>query len=159
MKNNNYDNSGYTRRNGYQSKAQSSNLTANSRKWNSGGWTPATKEHDDQVMRQYAYNKTFITPDGEYAESADGAEILIRSREDGAKYININGKPQWLDYMVASCFCHKPKDGKHYIVNHKDGDIGNCDKSNLEWIEDSINDDKDGIQIIDSRINPFRDEL
>lgn len=107
-------------------------------------------------MRQYAYNKTFITPDGEYAESADGAEIMIRSREeDGAKYININGKAQWLDYMVASCFVHKPKDGKHYIVGHKDGDIGNCEKSNLEWVEKSISSSNDGIQIIDGRINPL----
>lgn len=156
MKKNSFYNSGYTRKNDYQSKEQSSSRS----KWNFGSnWTPATKEHDDQVMRQYAYNKTFITPDGEYAESADGAEILIRCREDGTKYINVNGKPQWLDYMVASCFCYKPKDGKRYMVNHKDGDISNCDKSNLEWIEDSIIDNKVGIQIIDSRINPFRDEL
>lgn len=103
------------------------------------------------LMKQFAYNKVFVQSDGEYLESSDGAEIKVYTREDGVKYIMVNGKPVWLDLMVGSCFCHKPKDGKHYVISHKDGDIGNCDRSNLEWIEK----EDDGIQFIDSKTNPF----
>lgn len=99
------------------------------------GWSPSTKEHDGQILRQFAYNKVFVQADGEYVESADGAEIKIYTREDGIKYIMVNGKPVWLDLMVGSCFVYKPKDGKHYVISHKDGDIGNCAKDNLEWTE------------------------
>jgi hypothetical protein len=34
-----------------------------------------------------------------------------------------------------TCYCPpKPRDGKRYIINHKDGDIMNCSADNLEWV-------------------------
>jgi len=137
-----YKNRGYSKPN-YASRNQSQTT-------NDSVWAPVVKEHDGLAMKQYAYNKVFVQSDGEYLESADGAEIKIYSKDNGVKYIMVNGKPVWLDLMVGSCFCHKPKDGKHYVIHHKDNDLANCDKNNLEWIEKD-----DGVQFIESRINPF----
>ncbi len=40
--------------------------------------------------------------------------------------------------MVISCYCPaKPKDGKRYVVHHKDWNFENDHKNNLEWVEET----------------------
>lgn len=63
-------------------------------------------------------------------------KIAITTDHDGKK-IAYNSYGDFVDVAkaVAVCFCPpKPKDGKKYVIGHKDGNLDNCHYLNLEWV-------------------------
>jgi len=52
---------------------------------------------------------------------------------NGRKYVYVNGRKTTIDYLVASCFCHR-EPGQKYI-RHKDGNVTNDNFKNLEWTD------------------------
>ncbi len=61
--------------------------------------------------------------------------LQIHTNVDGSKFLNVKPKNVPLDELVADAYNPMPKDGKKYILIHKDGDLGNCQANNLEWKE------------------------
>ena len=61
--------------------------------------------------------------------------LQIHTNADGSKFLNVKPKNVPLDELVADAYNPMPKDGKKYILIHKDGDLGNCQANNLEWKE------------------------
>lgn len=61
--------------------------------------------------------------------------LQIHANADGSKFLNVKPKNVPLDELVADAYNPMPKDGKKYILIHKDGDLGNCQANNLEWKE------------------------
>lgn len=59
--------------------------------------------------------------------------LQIHANADGSKFLNVKPKNVPLDELVADAYNPMPKDGKKYILIHKDGDLGNCQANNLEW--------------------------
>lgn len=59
--------------------------------------------------------------------------LQIHANTDGSKFLNVKPKNVPLDELVADAYNPMPKDGKKYILIHKDGDLGNCQANNLEW--------------------------
>ncbi len=55
----------------------------------------------------------------------------INVDNDGDKYININHNQLNVDFLVATCFCHR-KPWQSYVI-HLDNNKANCHKSNLKW--------------------------
>lgn len=72
----------------------------------------------------------------EYNDPNLNGPLKIRQRQDDSKYLNtkFHGEVE-LDKLVADCYVPKLQDGRKYILTHKDGDLGNCNASNLEWKE------------------------
>lgn len=53
------------------------------------------------------------------------------SDTNGREYINWSNQIAYIDEMVCTCFHGSPKSGQKVV--HIDGDIGNCNASNLRW--------------------------
>ena len=58
--------------------------------------------------------------------------LQIHANADGSKFLNVKLENVPLDELVADAYNPMPKDGKKYILIHKDGDLGNCQANNLE---------------------------
>lgn len=71
----------------------------------------------------------------EYNDSTMNRFLQIHTNADGSKFLNVKPKSVPLDELVADCFNPMPKDGKKYVLIHKDGNLGNCHTNNLEWKE------------------------
>lgn len=72
----------------------------------------------------------------EYNKSSLNRFLKINIRSDGSKFLNLKSPGiVELDELVADCYVPKPVDGKTYELTHKDGNLGNCNASNLEWKE------------------------
>lgn len=69
----------------------------------------------------------------EYNDPSWNRFLQIHTNIDGSKFLNVKPKPIPLDEIVADCFNPMPKDGKKYVLIHKDNDLGNCHADNLEW--------------------------
>lgn len=59
-----------------------------------------------------------------------------RKASDGKMYVEARfGAKVMIDLAVITCWCKPmPKDGKKYMINHKDGDLCNNNGNNLEWV-------------------------
>lgn len=105
------------------------------------------KYYNPQFMREYRANHTIISNDGLHVErnymdngvkktyepkiylDSDSQRNFIELKKYGVAYI---------DEMVITCYWPpKPKDGKRYVVHHKDWNFGNDHKNNLEWVEET----------------------
>lgn len=71
----------------------------------------------------------------EYNDSTMNRFLQIHTNADGSRFLNVQPRSVPLDELVADCFKPMPKDGKKYILIHKDGNLGNCHTNNLEWKE------------------------
>lgn len=60
----------------------------------------------------------------------------IKTWPDGRKYVTNRFKIDFsVSKLVADCWCPKcPNDGKRYMLSHKDGNLGNNNCTNLEWL-------------------------
>lgn len=106
------------------------------------------KYYNPNFLREYYANHTFISNDGLHVEryymdngvnktyepkiylDSDSQRNFIELKSYGVAYI---------DEMVTTCYCPpKPKDGKRYVVHHKDWNFGNDHKNNLEWVEETL---------------------
>ena len=104
---------------------------------------PKTELINGEECRYYIKGKIYISRDGNVAGMQYGVryskpvikQIKIKT-DDAGKYIKKpNGPRIPVDLAVMTCYCPpKPRDGKRYIINHKDGDIMNCSANNLEWV-------------------------
>lgn len=70
-----------------------------------------------------------------YNDSSWNRFLQIHTDINGSKFLNVKPKTVQLDELVADAYNPMPKDGKKYILIHKDGDLGNCQANNLEWKE------------------------
>lgn len=62
--------------------------------------------------------------------------LKIHQRTDGSKYLELMDQCiVELDELVADCYKPMPRDGKKYVLFHKDHSLQNCSASNLEWYE------------------------
>ena len=60
--------------------------------------------------------------------------LEIKIDKDGNKYVSTKDHDKlMIDLLVATCFCHKPKEGGYNYIIHLDKNKLNCDKSNLKW--------------------------
>lgn len=59
--------------------------------------------------------------------------LQIHTNADGSKFLNVKPKNVPLDELVADAYNPMPKDGKKYVLIHKDENLGNCQANNLEW--------------------------
>lgn len=72
----------------------------------------------------------------EYNDSSLNCPLKIYSKPDNSKYLNTQSHGEIpLDEAVAICFKPMPKDGNKYKLIHKDGNLGNCHASNLDWVQ------------------------
>ena len=79
-------------------------------------------------------------------------KLAIQTDQNGCLYIKADGKKHYVDVLVATCFCHKP-DGAN-AVQHVDGNLANCHKTNLRWI---AKDNPDGSRSIGNGFAVKRD--
>ena len=78
-----------------------------------------------------------VVPDKNNKFNPSGKKkIAITTDQDGKKIANgLYGYVIDVAKAVIVCFCPpKPKDGKKYLISHKDGNLGNCHYQNLEWV-------------------------
>lgn len=70
----------------------------------------------------------------EYKDQNYNRFLQIHKKDDGSKFLKLT-KPGnvELDELVADCYNPMPRDGKKYVLVHKDGDLSNCNANNLEW--------------------------
>lgn len=97
-------------------------------------------------MRKHYKSDCFISNDGLHAERdyfdpktlrnrVQKLTIFIDQTQDRC-YVLVSGKGKfYIDEMVLSCYRGVMKDGKQYLVHHKDGDMRNSAVANLEWKE------------------------
>lgn len=76
--------------------------------------------------------RVYVSRDGKYVHS-EKQRLTIYGEADEEPYILINKRKYEVATLVATCYRPMPKDGKAYILIHKDGNLQNCDMSNLEW--------------------------
>lgn len=99
-------------------------------------------------MRKHYKSDCYISNDGLHAERDYFDPKIGRNRVqkltmwlDSAQdrlYILVSGKGKfYVDEMVLSCYRGTMKDGKKYMVHHKDGDMRNSNLNNLEWMEET----------------------
>ena len=99
-----------------------------------------TAEINGILCRYYFTGKVYVSKDGTTAGVPNnrwgGYRQLSIVEDEGRKYIKVNkNKSVRLDWAVMRCFGPPmPVDSKKYMINHKDGDLLNCDASNLEWV-------------------------
>lgn len=72
----------------------------------------------------------------EYKDSSLNCPLRIYSKPDNSKYLNTQSHGEIpLDEAVSICFKPMPKNGNKYKLIHKDGNLGNCHASNLDWVQ------------------------
>ena len=93
----------------------------------------------EKTTRNYYPSGMTVSKDGkEVRNLKDGRLLTIKQSKDGRKYVQskVYGKV-WVDEMVATCFCHRDKSSRNDYIIHKDGDIGNSDAGNLQWVDEN----------------------
>lgn len=125
-----------------------------------------TAEINGTLCRYYFAGKVYVSKDGTVAGVPNnrwgGYRQLNIIDNEGRKFIKVNkNKSVRLDLAVMRCFGPPmPVDSKRYMINHKDGNLLNCDVNNLEWAihhyehtaEDSI-----VLNCCGNRITAFKD--
>ncbi len=82
----------------------------------------------------------WVSKDGTIAAKAGRNDydykILVIQENDNGKFVtNMYGTKVSIAFAVMKCFGRpEPNDGKRHVIKHKDGDLRNCELSNLEWI-------------------------
>ena len=99
---------------------------------------PKAPTVDANGNRLYYYLGIYVSSDGKTIYKLDPAtgvkkQYTIKQKQNGSPYIEENGDCFYVNYLVAVCYKPAPKDGKKYVIVHLDGDLANCDVSNLEW--------------------------
>jgi hypothetical protein len=90
--------------------------------------------------RHYYAGRIWVSKDGTLAAQAgrndyDYKILAIQENDNGKFVTNIFGIKVSIAYAVMKCFGRpEPNDGKRHVIRHKDGDLRNCESSNLEWI-------------------------
>lgn len=91
---------------------------------------------DDKGNRLYYCLGIYVSRDGKELYSIDNGGKHYYQRKTGAQkepFIEVKGKKHSIAYIVAKCYKPAPKDGKTYSITHIDGNLDNCDISNLKW--------------------------
>lgn len=107
-----------------------------------------TKRYYRKYLRKHFASDTFVSIDGLHIErdytnpktQQTKVQILDRWIDNTSDrlFVKVSGKGHfYVDEMVLSCYKGKMKDGKKYLVHHKDGDMRNDNLSNLEWREET----------------------
>lgn len=101
----------------------------------------APKMINGRMMRYCVKYNVWVNKEGNYAyreynDPAWNCPLIIHTRPDGSKFLNTKSHGEIpLDEAIAICYRPMPKDGKKYILIHKDENLGNCHANNLEWKE------------------------
>ena len=107
----------------------------------------SNKYYKREFMREFRANHTFVSNDGLHVER-DYMDNGVKKTYEPKIYLDGNSQRNFIelknygvaniDEMVITCYCPpKPKDGKRYVVHHKDWNFGNDHKNNLEWVEET----------------------
>lgn len=107
-----------------------------------------TWEYGDQQMRNHFASGFWYSQDGKnvfwgWQELKDHTITSIKKVDilmdatSGRQYVEVKrkDKPTWKQYLdeaVCICFHGRPENPNQH-VNHKDGNICNCNADNLEW--------------------------
>lgn len=75
----------------------------------------------------------YVSKSGKYFIDANGSYCHVYSSIGQKPYIKINKNIFYAEELVTDCYLPKPKDNTVYVLIHKDGNLDNCDVSNLEW--------------------------
>lgn len=105
------------------------------------------KYYRREFMREFRANHTFISNDGLHVER-DYMDNGVKKTYEPKIYLDCASQRKcielknygiaYIDEMVITCYCPaKPKDGKGYVVHHKDWNFENDHKNNLEWMEET----------------------
>lgn len=99
---------------------------------------PKAPTVDANGNRLYYYLGIYVSSDGKNIYKLDPTtgvkkQYTIKQKQNGSPYIEENGTTFYVNYLVAVCYKPAPKDGNKYVIVHLDGDLTNCDISNLEW--------------------------
>lgn len=84
------------------------------------------------------HNWLRVNENATYVEDYDTTDPLVFVKDaDGYKYVNDGWDNTYADEAVANGFLKKIRfrDSEGYYITHKDGNIDNCAKDNLEWEE------------------------
>lgn len=106
------------------------------------------KRYKREYMRQHFASKTWISNDGKYVErdyfdkesgKTKTYNPPIYDCNDGGYAIKLKGYGEYrIEELVIACYCApKPNNGKKYIIHHKDWDVKNNHRKNLEWVEET----------------------
>ena len=97
-----------------------------------------TRNFKGKSCRYYVDGMIWVPDDGTLAGTLkNGNMVNLPIKQDFLGKFVYNSWSQRISIgkAVVTCFCPPyPKDGQYYMVNYKDGDKYNCNKSNLEWI-------------------------
>lgn len=106
------------------------------------------KYYKRAYMRKHFASNTYVSNDGEHIErdyvNPDTLKSKVQTldmwieRDTDRFFVKVSGKGHfYVDEMVLSCYKGTMKDGKKYLVHHKDGDMRNSHINNLEWREET----------------------
>lgn len=96
------------------------------------------RNYKGKTVRYYRAGSIWVSSDGTVVGMSDRKNhiknLSIKSDANGRYVVHDwYGRVQ-LDEAVITCYCPPcPNDSRRYVIIHKDGDLANCDKSNLKW--------------------------
>lgn len=74
----------------------------------------------------------YVSKTGNFFIGGGGNYSHIYRNAGQKPYIKAKGNTYNVEDLVTDCYLPKPKG--HYVIRHKDGNLDNCDVSNLEWV-------------------------
>lgn len=100
---------------------------------------PKEKTIKKKTCRYYSAGYVWVSNDGtviSYSYDSRTHYPKLKKTPQGRIYVEAAfGRVVSVALAVAACWCKPcPNDGKRYELSHKDGNIGNNDYRNLEWV-------------------------
>lgn len=100
---------------------------------------PKERMYKGKSCRFYRDGSIWVSADGKVAGMSDKKghikNLAIMNDSKGKFVIHDWFGRVEIAMAVITCYCPPfPQDGNKYVINYKDGDPMNCDKSNLVWV-------------------------
>lgn len=92
-----------------------------------------TPQTNSKGYRLHFRSGIFVSKSGLFFMNANNKYLHVYRNRGQKPYIKVNKNTFYVEDLVTDCYMPKPKDNAPYVLIHKDGDLDNCDVSNLEW--------------------------